>query len=36
MIKFWSYIREYKKIRKEILNKLDKTILKGNVFLGLN
>ena len=34
MIKFWSYIREYKKIRKEILNKLDKTILKGNVFFG--
>ena len=34
MIKFWSYIREYKKIRKEILNKLDKTILKGVTFFG--
>ena len=34
MIKFWSYIRGYKKIRKEILNKLDKTILKGNIFFG--
>ena len=34
MIKFWSYIREYKKIRKEILNKLDKTILKGSIFFG--
>lgn len=35
MIKFWNYIREYKKFRKEILNKLDKTILKGNIFFGV-
>ena len=34
MIKFWSYTREYKKIREEILNKLDKTFLKGNIFFG--
>ena len=34
MIKFWSYTREYKKIRKEILKKLDKTFLKGDIFFG--
>jgi len=34
MIKFWSYNREYKKIKKEILSKLDKTFLKGNIFFG--
>ena len=34
MIKFWNYTREYKKIRKEILDKLDKTIIKGNIFFG--
>ena len=34
MINFWSYKREYKKIKKEILFRIDKTISKGNVFFG--
>ena len=34
MIKFWSYEREYKKYKKSILNNIDKTINKGNVFFG--
>ena len=34
MIKFWSYEREYKKIKKKIFNKLDKTFLRGNIFFG--
>ena len=34
MIKFWSYEREYKKIKKKIFSKLDKTFLKGNIFFG--
>ena len=34
MIKFWSYEREYNKIKKKIFNKLDKTFLKGNIFFG--
>tara|TARA_B100000989_G_scaffold256803_1_gene206108 strand:+ start:2914 stop:4044 length:1131 start_codon:yes stop_codon:yes gene_type:complete len=34
MIRFWSYEREYKKIKKKIFSKLDKTFLKGNIFFG--
>ena len=34
MIKFWSYEREYKKIKKKIFSKLDKTFLKGNILFG--
>ncbi|MDA9598913.1 DegT/DnrJ/EryC1/StrS family aminotransferase, partial [Candidatus Pelagibacter sp.] len=34
MINFWSYKREYKKIKNKILIKIDKTISKGNVFFG--
>ncbi len=34
MISFWSYKREYKKIKNKILIKIDKTISKGNVFFG--
>ncbi len=34
MIKFWSYNEEYKLIRKKILNDVDKTIKKGNIFFG--
>ena len=34
MISFWSYIREYKKFNKKILSKLDKVLLKGNIFFG--
>ena len=31
MINFWSYKREYKKIKSKILIKIDKTISKGKV-----
>jgi dTDP-3-amino-2,3,6-trideoxy-4-keto-D-glucose/dTDP-3-amino-3,4,6-trideoxy-alpha-D-glucose/dTDP-2,6-dideoxy-D-kanosamine transaminase len=34
MINFWSYKREYKKINRKILSKLDKVLSKGNVFFG--
>ncbi len=34
MIKFWSYDREYKRIKKKILNNIDNTISKGNIFFG--
>ena len=34
MIKFWSYNREYKKLKKVILKKIDKSINKGNIFFG--
>ena len=34
MIKFWSYNREYKKIKKKLLKDIDKTIGNGNIFFG--
>jgi aminotransferase EvaB len=34
MIKFWSYIREYKKNKKIFLSLINKTLLKGNIFFG--
>ena len=34
MIKFWSYKEEYKKIRRKILNNIDITLGKGNIFFG--
>jgi len=34
MIKFWSYDREYKKIKKKILNNIDNAISRGSVFFG--
>jgi len=34
MIKFWSYDREFKKYKNQILKKINKTILKGNIFFG--
>ena len=34
MINFWSYKREYKKINRKILSRLDKVLSKGNVFFG--
>ena len=34
MIKFWSYNKEYRKYRKQILSNINKTILKGNIFFG--
>ena len=34
MINFWSYKREYSKIRRNLLRNIDKTIKGGNVFFG--
>ena len=34
MISFWSYKREYKKIKSNILNKINQVLLKGNIFFG--
>lgn len=34
MIKFWSYEREYKKNKSELLRNIDKTIKGGNIFFG--
>ena len=34
MIKFWTYRREYKKIRTELLKKIDTSINRGTIFFG--
>ena len=34
MIKFWSYKKEYYKLKKEILFKVDKNLSKGDIFFG--
>ena len=34
MIKFWSYKKEYSKIKKIIIKKIDTTISKGETFFG--
>ena len=34
MINFWSYKEEYKRDKKKILNNLNKTLSKGNLFFG--
>ena len=34
MIKVWSYTEEYKKLRKQILKSIDKTLKSGNIFFG--
>jgi len=34
MIKFWSYQREYKKIKYSLLKKIDKSINNGTIFFG--
>lgn len=34
MIKFWSYEEEYKKYKKKLIHRIDKTIEKGNVFFS--
>ena len=34
MISFWSYKKEYKKINRKILKKIDQVLLKGNIFFG--
>jgi aminotransferase EvaB len=36
MIDFWSYKKEYKILRKEILSSIDKTFSKGIIFFGKN
>jgi|TARA_B100001079_G_C16396591_1_gene509367 aminotransferase EvaB len=34
MIDFWSYKKEYKKYKKDILKSIDNTLIKGNIFFG--
>ncbi len=34
MIKFWSYKREFKKLKKNILKKIENTLSKGVIFFG--
>jgi dTDP-3-amino-2,3,6-trideoxy-4-keto-D-glucose/dTDP-3-amino-3,4,6-trideoxy-alpha-D-glucose/dTDP-2,6-dideoxy-D-kanosamine transaminase len=34
MIKSWSYLKEYKKIKKKILSSVDKTLKSGVLFFG--
>jgi len=34
MIKSWSYLREYKELRKRILKSIDKSLNSGDVFFG--
>ena len=34
MIKYWSYIDEYKKYRLKILNSIDRVLKSGNLFFG--
>ena len=34
MIDFWSYKKEYKKYKKNILKNIDNTLNKGNIFFG--
>jgi len=36
MLKFWSYEKEYKKNKKDILNLIDKSIKSGSIFFGKN
>ena len=34
MINFWSYKKEYLKLKKKLLKKIDNTLSKGNIFFG--
>ena len=34
MIKAWSYVEEYKELRKKILESIDKTLKSGQIFFG--
>ena len=34
MIKSWSYLQEYKELRKKILMSVDKTLKSGDIFFG--
>ena len=34
MIDFWSYKKEYKKYKKDILKSIDNALIKGNIFFG--
>lgn len=36
MINFWTYNKEYKQYQKKILNLIDKTLKKGQIFFGDN
>ncbi len=34
MIRFWTYKKEYQRYNHQILNKINKTLKKGNIFFG--
>ena len=34
MIEFWNYKKEYLKLQKSILRRIDKTLKRGNIFFG--
>jgi len=34
MIKSWSYVEEYKDLRKKILESIDRTLKSGQIFFG--
>ena len=34
MIKYWSFLEEYKKNKGRFLNSINKTLSKGNIFFG--
>ncbi len=34
MIKYWDYLREYKKLKREILNSVNKVFKSGTLFFG--
>ena len=34
MIKAWSYVEEYKELRKKILESIDRTLKSGQIFFG--
>ena len=36
MIKAWSYIEEYKDLRKKILKSVDKALSSGKIFFSFN
>ena len=34
MIKYWSFLEEYKKNKNRFLSNINKTLIKGNIFFG--